>query len=470
MNRTFGTWVVALAGVVPLACTALLGDDFSIVSGEGGRGGSHDTGGGGEGGHADTGGGGEGGDGGGAIVDYSCDWDTAEHRLVASQEAAPSESFGGLWGARRGPDAMRGVVERFTASGAAFFDVYSLDGGPNIRLSSWPARQVHAVERLSASEIGVLYTDPVIPTLRLLVIDDGSADGADASDHVLIASSSFPGLDPAGSPFRAMMAPVPSGLDDWGLDVVVSHLDTAGDHVIRYGHYDGATPITTLHRLNAPSLGELNDDDTNPIDMLHAGGRSYAYFGDSDATLGHSVWVVDASVNGFVAPATIAQSEGFFDLVVAGDHANVGMFDTGPPIRFLTGAVAPADLAGFTPADLTAAAEFQGLLDLPVFEADARWHDDILAMIGPDGDESIDMAYYFLDNAGRERAHGALDFTLVLPAEEDREGIGALVSVLRGPPLDETGGTLHVLWAERHTKNGLSFDVLYYDRLRCTPD
>jgi hypothetical protein len=450
--------------VLPIACAAILGDDFEIVpsgSGEGGGGAGVNVGG-------AAGPGGAGGAAGGEPAPYyDCDWDFPEHRLVQSLEATPTSVLGKVFAVRRGPDSVRAIVNRITETGV-FFDIFTLDSSANIATASVPSMQVLQVERLSSSNMGILYVTPTAE-LHLYVIADSSQNGDDGNDITLASATNLPNFTAASSALNAMMAPVPlGGLDDWDLDVVVMYRNTSMEQVIYHARYE-RNPLPTFVRITDPALN-LNDNDTQGQAIAHFDGTTYAYFGETGSVLGLSVYALDENVTGFVTPTPIGQGEQLGGvLVVPPDYANVLMADVGPPIRLLTGAVAGADLGSLDPADLNIAAEFAGQLDLPVFEADGRWNEDIFTLIGPDSDNSIDMAYYLLDNVGRERGLGPLDFTLILPAEEDRDNIGSLASALRDEPLGAEGGTLHILWTEDHTRNNVPFDVLYYDRLRCTP-
>jgi hypothetical protein len=344
--------------------------------------------------------------------------------------------------------------------------VFSVDGTPQFTMSAHSADEVFSAGRIGTADVGVFFAGPGAEA-RLLVIGDGSPSSDDITPWVVGMGTDYPGFEPLLGSFRGMMTGVPTGgLDDWSADMVISYQNTGGEYVAAFSRFDGTT-VVPWTRVTNTNEG-LTSDDVAPRIIKSVGGTTYAFLGDDVVR----ALELDANVTAPIASRPIGPStERLFDVFpTAYGYANIAMFSVATNIRLFFGAVDNADMSTFVIDDLIETASYATAADLPVGpEGTMRWHGDVALWIGAEDDNGTNMAYVMFDNEGNERASGTLPFTAILPAAENRNSISELDVALRSEEVTDEGATFHVAWVENHTRNGVNFAVIYYDRLRCAP-
>jgi hypothetical protein len=450
-------WLVPVLACLG-ACTAILGNDFEIVEqGAGAAASGSGT------GAAAAGGAAAGGSGGGPAPSFACDWDLPEHRLVDSIDAATGVFFDVI-AVRSGPDQVRGFQFVQGNSGPDHMRIYTLRTTPALGNLTVSAEALFDAERLSPSEVGalVLRDNGSGPEVWLLVIDDSDPDGGDAVEFPLVDAAMMVDHDPLDFAVSAeMVAVAQAGLDEWAIDFVVGYA-TAGGFRIDAGRFEDTVTEYGLMEADA-----ADDNAVEPHDMIHFDGTTYVYMGDAEVT---QYTLVDGVVTGTPRGIT-ADNEIMGDARTQDDVADAFMLVTdGEAIQLLVGSLDARTIAAFTSADLVEAATFPTAADLPIFEGHYAWQDHIMVAIGNDGDNSRDMAYFLVDNAGRERGRDGLDFTAILPQNETRSAVRGAAHALRSDAFDATGASIHVLWEEDHEVDKVATDVVYYDQLRCVPE
>jgi hypothetical protein len=475
MRRSLAFGAVGLVGATGLgACAQLLGDDFEIVqSGSGGATSSSTgtAGDGGGGGTGATGGGGSGGTGGAPPPPpvLECDWELPNHRLVASHQQTPNVSWSEMYAVRRGPDSMRVFISSYAMSQVV--EIWTVNSDLTAAMSSFPAGNLMEAKRLNFSAVAALYSDVVggLPVLKLRVVNDGSAN---TSGYEEVIAQGFQNINANQGLNRALFVPLP-GAQNPEVDFVVGYETTMNNvHVEAFGRFTG-TPVAPV--VVTPANAMLDYQASYPRALVHDTGRAYGFFGVFSMA-GMREWIFDGTMA--VGPPRILPPSGLTIL-----QAGPGMPDattnfltyrieqTTMELQLYTGQIAHAQLETFTPMDdFVTAATFPTEGDLPVSYGHFGWVGDLFAFVGFTPTNETQMRYYFIGVEGSERGLSNLPFTGLLAAGETRERIENVAVAPSNNDFSDQGGTLHVIWNEDHNiSGGPSFDVLYYDRLVCTP-
>lgn len=461
MVRGWG-WTAALgvAAILVVSCNAILGDDFHIVDTTVGTGASTTT--------AATGGAtssssaatGAGGSGGIPVPPpvLSCSWELPNHQLVRSLQGT-SETFAGpMLAARRDAASMRVFVRHYPGG----IDVWTV--GTNITtptVATFPGYTLLWAGRLWINGTGALYVDTAT-SLKLRVVPD--SDTGDGYEEIL--EDMFPGA-PTGLD-SARMTVVSADINGFEVDFIAGYTDpTTSKLVEAYGRWDSTTS-TANTVIITPGSVTLSSQEVWPVGIVHADGQSYGFFGQ----YGTREYVLDGQ--GAVGAARPLEPDtSLYHAVVPGDDpstANFAVFDVATSVRLLVGQVASADLATFEPAQaFHTCFDVPSLGDMPVVGGFLGFQGDIATMVGyPATDETL-MRYRFCGMDGADRGAGDLPFTATLQSGETRSSIEEVAVAPADVDFADSGGTLHVLWYENHELNTETFDVMYYDRLRCVP-
>lgn len=456
-------------GVAIAACTAILGDDFEISPAATGVGAGAATGGagtatGGAGG-ATAAGGSAGGGGGPPPPALACSWELPAHEVAANLQGTSGQSWSNLFALRRDAQTMR-VITRHNTSTTDYLEVFTVGNGP-AQSDSIAGDRIHQVVRLDASSIGALYSLPGMtgPELRVRVISDGGS-GSGSIDVYL--ENAFPGINMTASNVdNAMMVVIPAA--ERTIDFVAGYLSSSLGRVEVYGRHTisggGAntvviTPMSTI----------LASGQNVASAMAQHNNTSYAFLGTNDTR----EYVLDgtgaAGPPRSLAPTTAAIR--FFGPSSNLGVTNFALVDDGPPLRMLIGGVDGSELGTFDPSQSFVEAinvPTEGDLYVEMVDIVPKFFGDIVAMVGYSPADNTLLRYQFIGMDGADRGQGDLPFTGALQTGEVRNFIDELAFEPVGTDFASQGGRLHVMWHESHTLNAATFDVLYYDRLRCDP-
>ncbi|MBW2457909.1 MAG: hypothetical protein JRI68_25615 [Deltaproteobacteria bacterium] len=461
---------ISLAG----ACTTLLGNDFVIETaapGGGGTGGSTSTSSGGG-----TGGAGGGTGGGGATepaLPYQCQWALPTHVRVASLQDTPNDDWrSGLLIENSGHNA-RVVAQRETMGAANSLELYTLDED-NSHVWSWTSDEAHDIARLNANQIAVLYStggiQPPYPELFMRVIDDSDELGSNSTAVTLAGGQAFDDVDLNNSRFTAVFAPHQGG---GTVDFFTTYRNNQGTFVEKFGRRTGNSAVTPVL---VSQGGTLSEEDTNPFVMVTRDGTSYVFLGDPASTVGPRQYVLDDSVIGPIPARSLGDpGELVLDVLMKPDTVNVAGAEIGmnvnDPLLLMADTIEPAALPTFAIADLTVAAEYATVANLPVGDTFMGWVADILIMMGGTAMAQDQLTFVFFDALGRDRGTGTLPFQGPLDAGEQRIAVDRVAVSARDEFFHTMGGNLHVVWTEDHHVGNPSesFKVMYYDQLGCYP-
>jgi len=471
-STTQGLVIAGAAAALAGACTTLLGNDFVIESGTGG-GGSSGTGG----STSTSSGGGEGGSGGGGgappALPYQCNWTLPTHMRVASLRDTPNDDWrSGLLIENAGHNA-RVVAQREIAGATNSVELYTLDED-NAQVWSWPADEGHDIARLGANRIGVLYStytsNPPGIELSMRVVEDTDDLGSQSNQVVLAAANAFADVAPNNYRFTAVFAPHPGNST---LDFFATYRNNQSVFVEKFGRHTGGGPVMPVA---VNQLDTLDEEDTNPFVMVAHGGRSYVFLGDPASTVGPRQYVFDDTVTGPIpARALGAPGELVLDVLMQPDAANVAAADIGmdvsDPLLLMADAIEPESLGEFAIGDLTVAAEFATVANLPVGDTFMGWVADILILMGKTATAPDELTFVFYDSLGRDRGAGTMPFQGPLDAGEVRVAVDRVAVSARDEFFHTMGGNLHVAWTEVHHVGNPSetYKVMYYDQLGCYP-
>ncbi|RLB65154.1 MAG: hypothetical protein DRI90_02750 [Deltaproteobacteria bacterium] len=465
--------IAATAAALVGACTTLLGNDFVIETAApgggdiGGSGGSTST---------SSGGGVGGNDGGGGVgpgLPYQCAWQLPIHVRVASLQDSPNDDWRSGLQIEVAEQDARVVAQREVSGATSSADLYTLDGN-NTAVSSWPAYEVHDAARLGANKVAVLYSmrnlNPPSIELWMRVIDDTDGNGADASSVQLTSSSAFADMGANASNFNARFA-IHQGTAN--VDFFASYADTNGAFVETYGRHLGSGPVTPV-KIN--QANDLTEKDVRPFAMVTRDDRSYLFLGDPSATAGPRQYVLDDTITGPIAARTIGEpSMLVLDVLMKPNSVNVAAAeigqDVGDPLFLFADSIEPAALSSFAIGDLSIAAEYASVANLPVGDTFMGWIADIFVMMGSTAMNSDHLTFAFFDALGHERGTGSLPFAGQLNSGEERIAIDRVAVAARDEFFHTLGGNLHVAWTEDHHVGNPSesFKVMYYDQLGCYP-
>jgi hypothetical protein len=128
-------------------------------------------------------------------------------------------------------------------------------------------------------------------------------------------------------------------------------------------------------------------------------------------------------------------------------------------------------LGTFTVADTIVAAQVK--IDDPEVAlngARPRWTDELLPIIGFAKNTPTKLGYMLFDGQARVRGSGALAFTGKPAAGAMRTSVDEVaIAATAGSFTSEKGGTIHVAFSDGQKSGTKSYQVIYYDQLRCVP-
>ncbi len=463
--------VVASATAALLgACTSLLGNDFVIETGAPGGGGTGGS------GASTSSGGGVGGDGGGGAVGpglpYQCAWTLPAHLRVASLQDSPNDDWRSGLQIEKADHNVRVVAQREVAGAQSSAELYTLDEN-NSQVSSWLAHNVHDIARLDANKVAVLYDIQTgqVPAVELWmrVIDDNDGNGADGSDVLLTSSSAFADMSSNPSDFGALFA-IHQGTGT--VDFFATYPDPSGSFIEAFGRHLG-NPVTPI-KIN--QANGLTEEDVNAFAMVARDNQSHVFLGDPSSALGPRQYVLDATVTGPIPARSLGDPASIvLDVLMRPNTVNIAAADIGQtindPLLLFADAIEPAALETFAISDLTVAAEFATVANLPVGDTFMGWVEDILVMMGGTAADPDLLSFFFFDSLGRERGSGLLPFAGPLNSGEVRIRVDRVAVASRDEFFHTLGGELHVVWTEDHHVGNPSeaYKVMYYDQLGCYP-
>jgi hypothetical protein len=339
------------------------------------------------------------------------------------------------------------------------------NGAPQV--DALPGDRVHQVVRLDAASIGLLYSLPGTngPQLRVRVVSD-SGSGAGSLDIYL--EDAFPGINATASNVGdALMVVIPAA--ERTIDFVAGYLSSTLGRIEVYGRHtiSGGGASTTVITPTTPTLA---NGQNIPSAMAQYNMRSYGFLGTNDTR----EYVLDGM--GAVGPpkslAPVTASILFYGAGSDPAITNFAFVDDGPPFRLLIGAVDGPELETFDPSQTFVEAinvPTVGDLYVDMVDTSPRFFGDIVAMVAYSQTDSSVIRYQFIGMDGADRGQGELPFTGVLQSGETRTFIDEIGFAPVGTDFASQGGSLHVMWHESHTLNTATYDVMYYDRLRCDP-
>ncbi|MEM9695385.1 MAG: hypothetical protein AAGA56_22770 [Myxococcota bacterium] len=415
--------------------------------------------------------GGEGGAGGDDATPspLTCAWELEAHERAADIVFLPQDlqSIDLV----RLDDTHAHLVVHFDDNQLSEFSVFKLGGETaTMSVQSSDIGSVGSVFSVRSDLSAVFYTQPADGNMSVLEIDAAEPPGLKVLP--VAPRRDIEDIAPAGqADLHVIGAPVP-GATPWAVDLFTTYATPNGGYQVGYGrHVGGSFGLEFAAVLDQPAPPE----GLALGFAFHPGSALDGVIGLGSST-GPQLVTAGPGTRLPLAPVSLGQPEATVEAVArSGDRVNVAALRTTSPLEFVVASSPQADFASTfaSPDSFRLVATYDSIEDRPAPVALPRWIGDTLVRIGtPDrqSDPIAPLSYQIVSASGVERAQGTLPFTAPLDETERRTATRRAVAVAPVGTSLEEGGALHVAWVESLViQTGPPRSVVYYDRLRCTP-
>ena len=481
-------WVVGATCAVVLtgACTSLLGSfeeaPAVAVTSTSGTGGAASSGVGGVGGAGQGGAGGAGGA--EPVTVFGCGWANPSHQPLGK----PSNSTVAVESVHivsRSSAKARVVVTEFdSVTSMRSMAIY----GPGSSYFAYPKdfEGILDVGRLGPSSIGILISTKnanQVYGVAMLEVPDSPETPA-AADVRMTTVVPLTGWPVDGAPgampgkFDGRFVVTDSQVGSWAIDYALGYRTGAGAYVATFGHTKNTAQGSQPFVITPPGYASTEQDIQLNTRLLHIpaanapSGKSttYVYLGNPSPNSKNAEFAADASTKGFVTPRDLGLAA-VVGMMGRPDGFNVALATVGNNLGVHTYKLPFAKLGNFTLDDVPTTVTLNGFGYIPVGETAVDWFGDVFTLIGAGqflNEGVAPLKFAFFDAAARERGHGELPFTGNLEVGTTRLSVNRVSATSSDTSGDALMREFEVAWIERQkSMMGASFDVVYYDRLKC---
>jgi len=413
-----------------------------------------------------------------ATLDYDCAWALSNHRQVQSlRDAGSHEWTGGLRAAgNQVENQLHLLTNRSVPDGGTQVDtVFIVDDKPTLTVGE--DRQVLDVQRLDVDHTAALVvSDSAELSLRVFSDHDPSSS---ASTLHTVATLGEPASTLAASRFT------PTGVGTHGIALFLTYQPQGEDRCIAaYQYYTGdkGTPVV-VHEFADNTFC----DDKCRTALLHVDGQTHVFHGQSEelGIPGVAHFVLPSDLSGQSEPRFF-ESEYWSPIALGADQAGsvyaAFAHVTVEQLDLFVGTIASNTLPTLDPLVDLPLTKVWGQPDIPfapalVASQQMHWTDDLLLFTGrrsplPLSVDPTQLTLVMADGAGNYRGDHHLPFNGILDAQTERVEFKFTYADPIFANFTTSGGPLWVAWTEKHKPKGQSggaYDVLYYDRLYCSP-